>query len=159
MSITWELPLETQQRMGNCSNSFGFLDFNEFVLNINPERKMAPVVISEDVKKSGLSSIVRSRYYTNLEDTTMFFLENHIKLNNLKGDLIMADVYDIKIINEIIEHLRYKMLYLESYICRSQIPKSSLQSDLVDATAEFRKYLQMRHDFISGVLIKDDLYD
>ena len=63
----------------------------------------------------------------------------------------MSDSNDIKIVKDIIEHIRYRMVYLESSICKRKINKEAIQIDIMNTTIDFRKYLQIRHDYEAGM--------
>ena len=147
MSFVFSLPHVPQQREMVEEESFCIpsFSFKEFELNTRIEN------IKKKIKRyevePALSKIVSSGCYTNLRDPTTFFLENHIKLERLKNDWLMSDSNDIKIVNNIIDHIRYRMVYLESSICKKMIGKDAIQIDIVRATNDFRKYLQIRHDY------------
>jgi hypothetical protein len=121
--------------------SFSDFEFNTRIENIeNIKKKLQQ-------SEAGLVKIIASGCYTNLRDPVTFFLENHIKLDKLKKDWLMSDSNDIKTVRDIIEHIRYRMVYLESSICKRKIDKEAIQIDIINTTIDFRKYLQIRHDY------------
>jgi hypothetical protein len=122
--------------------SFKEFEFNTRIENI--KKRITP-------PETGLAKIIASGCYNNLRDPTTFFLENHIKLEKLKKDWLMSDSNDIKIVKDIIEHIRYRMVYLESSICKRKINKEAIQIDIINTTIDFRKYLQIRHDYEAGM--------
>jgi hypothetical protein len=138
MSLVFSL----EQHMSEDAGIFPF-ELNTQIENINKR-------IKRDEVEPALLKIVSSGCYTNLRDPTTFFLENIIKLERLKNDWLMSDSNDIKIINDIIDHIRYKMVYLESSICKKKISRDAIQLDIINATIDFRKYLQIRHDYHAG---------
>jgi len=125
--------------------SFSDFEFNTRIENIEKiKKRLQP-------SEAGLEKIIASGCYTNLRDPVTFFLENHIKLEKLKKDWLMSDSNDIKIVKNIIEHIRYRMVYLESSICKRKINKEAIQIDIINTTIDFRKYLQIRHDYEAGI--------
>lgn len=142
--FTFEYVPQQREMLEEESSLIPPFSFKKFEANTRIEKRITP-------SEAGLDKIIASGCYTNLRDPVTFFLENHIKLEKLKKDWLMSDSNDIKIVKDIIEHIRYRMVYLESSICKRKINKEAIQIDIMNTTIDFRKYLQIRHDYEAGM--------